>query len=674
MTDHPPSPIFATILDERFSRRGFLGTTGALASVAVLPGLAGAATSEHATPSSFVPIPAQKTDAVVLPKGYTYDLVARWGDSMFPGTPSLTGDDVRSDALLRDGAAQRQERQFGTNCDAVAFFPLSGKRSDRGILCVNSEYVLPDLMFRKPRNPATGRSAARKAWILENPQVVDVMKAAHGVNVLEVTRRRGAWSFTPGTRLTRRITAETVCEIMGPARGAPLMRTNADPTGTRVRGTMANCSAGKTPWGTYLTSEENIDDYFGNATSWADVTDDKATVDAHRRFPLSENSAYGWDHVDPRFNVLAEPREALRFGWMVEIDPRDPTSVPKKRTSLGRFSHESAAFRITRDGRVAVYLGDDDMFEYVYKFVTRDKFDPRNPAANRDLLDHGILHAARFDSSGKGEWVPLVYDEKGPLNSSAGFTSQADVVIKARAAADIMGATPMDRPEDIEASPFDGHVYIACTKNANREAGSRTTFWGGRMIDVGVNAANPRPENTTGHIIELKDDAEDAASTSFAWNVFLLAGNPAAPGSQFMTRYEDVGQLPVASASAYHAGAAGGAASCPMACPDNLGIDASGRLWIVTDSSEAIGANDGCYVCPTTGPERGMLKQLMSAPVGAEVCGCEFTPDSTTLFLAIQHPGEGGTVDEPLSHWPDGNGLPARSALIAVRREDGKPV
>jgi secreted PhoX family phosphatase len=667
---------FQAVLDQRFSRRALLGTAGTVVAASALPNLAwsasvgdGAAIQRAA---SFQSVAPQTTDALVLPKDYTFDLIARWGDSLFPGTPSLTARDLIEGALLSPDAARRQERQFGANCDAVAYFPLTMKSSDRGILCVNNEFVLPALMFSGRKRMGAETADERRLWSQKNPHGIDVMKAAHGVSVIEVARRRGVWSLQPGGRHSRRITAETVCELSGPARGSPLLRTKGDPTGTRVRGTFANCAGGKTPWGTYLTAEENIDDYFGSARTWRPEADDAAVVAAHKRFPLRQNSFYGWDHADSRFDVRTEPREALRFGWIVEIDPRDPSSTPRKRTALGRFTHEGANTKLGSDGRVAVYMGDDDVFEYVYKFVTRGKFNPSDPAANRDLLDEGTLYVARFDADGAGEWLPLVHDEKGPLNSRAGFTSQADVVIKARAAADLMGATPMDRPEDIEPCPLTGRVYIACTKNKDRTAASRRAEYSGRLIDIGVNAANPRALNEHGHIIEMTED--DATSTGFRWNVFLLAGDPRVPGATFFSKYEDLAKSRLSTPDTYYAGHGRAADVSPIACPDNLGIDRFGRLWIVTDSDSNSFANNGCFVCPTSGPERGVLKQLVSAPVGAEVCGCEFTPDSTTLFLSIQHPGEGGSIDEPQSHWPDGGDSPPRATLIAVRRKDGEPL
>jgi hypothetical protein len=500
------------------------------------------------------------------------------------------------------------------------------------------------------------------------------MQAAHGVSVVHVERGVRGWRLRPGGPLTRRITATTPCEITGPARGADLLRTAADPTGTRALGTIANCAGGRTPWGTYLTAEENVDDYFGYYRSWAAQTDDIGTLAAHARFPGLEQSLYGWEHVDPRFDLRREPREPLRFGWIVEIDPRDPSAPPRKRTALGRFSHEGANTILAKDGRVVAYMGDDEKFEYVYKFVTRDRFDPQRPRANRDLLDAGTLYVARFDAGGSGRWLPLVHDEAGPLCRRNGFRDQADVVIKVREAADLLGATPMDRPEDVEPNPLDGRVYIALTNNGDREPERRVDFYTNREIGLGIDAANPRPKNDFGHVLELIEAGSDAAATGFEWNVFLLAGDPNAPGARLLTRPEDVAPGGLARGDTYYAGYPAAADLSPIACPDNLGFDPSGRLWIVTDSDDALGANDGCYVVPTAGPLRGQLRQIASAPVGAEVCGCEFTPDGRTLFLSIQHPGEGGTIDEPVSHWPDGGSLPPRSALVAVTREDDAPL
>ncbi len=680
-----PLTAFSAVFDRRLSRRGFVTRMGtAVAGVAGLTGIghagiglaarsAAAASTPSRTGRNEVRIAPTRSDALELAPGYRYDVVARWGDPLWRGDAGLDPATLRAGVLLQAGAVEAQARRFGTNCDAIAWFPDRDANAQSGLLCVNHEYVNAELAFAGLPRSGRERALGRKAWIEANPQAVAWMQAAHGVSVIHVERsRRGRWQRGEAGRFTRRITANTPCEIAGPARGAALLRTVADPTGTRSLGTFANCAGGKTPWGTYLTAEENIDDYFGGARSWASETEDFATLDAHARFPLGEVSLYGWDFADPRFDLRREPREALRAGWIVEIDPRNPAARPKKRTALGRFSHEGANTVLAKDGRVAAYMGDDEKFEYVYKFVTRARFDTQQPAANRDLLDHGTLFVARFDASGSGEWLPLVHDDKGPLNAAAGFRDQAEVVIKCRAAADRLGATPMDRPEDVEPSPLTGKVYIACTKNGDRDRGTRRDYFTGREIDFGADAANPRLLNDFGHVIELTEDNDDAAATRFRWNVFLLAGDPQAPGSRFLTRAEDLVPGRLERGDTYFAGFADASRLSPIACPDNLGFDPQGRLWIVSDAESDLLANNGCFVVPTEGPDRGLLRQMASGPVGCEIAGCEFTPDGRTLFLSVQHPGEGGTLEDPKSHWPDGGDLPPRASLVAITRDDGR--
>ena len=665
---------FSAVLEERLSRRGFVAMSAAAGVAASLPAVSLAdARRRPATTVNLQGIAPSRDDALLVSPELRSRTLLTWGDPLWPDDRGLSAQDIRTLDWLDDRAGARQERRFGTNNDAIVFFPDRGDAT-HGLLCVNHEYVTAELNFAGLAPTAKERAAGRAKWIAAHPQAVPWMQAAHGVSVVRIGRERDGWQVLRGAPQTRRITATTPMEISGPARGHSLLRTNADPTGTRVLGTFANCSAGRTPWGTYLTSEENVDDYFGKTRSWAGVTEDFELLGVFNRFPTGEDSLYGWEHVDRRFDVRAEPREQLRFGWIVEIDPQDPTSTPRKRTALGRFSHESATTIVAPDGRVVVYMGDDDKYEYAYKFVTRDRFDAKNPAANRDLLDHGTLYVARFDATGKGEWLPLVHDERGPLNSKAGFKDQAEVVIKCRAAADLLGATPMDRIEDFEPNPVTGRVYMACTKNPDRERQSRRDYYMGREIDLGVDAANPRIGNDYGHIIELIERADDATSLKFRWNIFLLAGDPRNPESRFLTRYADIVPGKLEHGDTYYGGYGDRSAVSPLACPDNVGFDPSGRLWIVSDSDLKLTGNDGSYVVPTHGAERGRLKQIVSAPIGAEVTGCEFTPDGRALFLGLQHPGEGGTVDNPISHWPDGNGLPARAALVVIERQDGQPL
>ena len=498
MKRKPDATPFGHLLSQRLTRRRVLAAGATLAPLAVAgSGLLGACTNTRSASSlSFKPIQGSQADAVLLPPGYRYDLLVRWGDSLWSSVADLDTARLAGGVLLEPGAAERQQRQFGANCDAIHFFPLDA-RGERGILCVNNEYTQDELMFPQHPGMIGALRGASLDYVRKNPQLVDVAKAAQGVSVIEIARVGGRWQMVKDSRFNRRITAETPMDIGGPARGTALMRTPADPDGVRALGTFGNCAGGETPWGTYLTAEENIQDYFANLDQLKARSDvDPHIVESHRRWRMWKvNSLYAWEAVDARFDLPRTPTEPFRFGWIVEIDPRDPTRAPVKRTALGRFAHEGASPFIAHDGRVAVYMGDDDKFEYIYKFVSDGRFDPKNPAANRDLLDRGTLYVARLDASGRGEWLPLVFDPKGPLNAAAGFRDQGEVLIKARAASSLLGATPMDRTEDVEANPATGRIYVACTRNEQRSAAARRMTYAGREVEVGPDAANPRGPN-----------------------------------------------------------------------------------------------------------------------------------------------------------------------------------
>jgi hypothetical protein len=627
----PGADTLDALLATVVARRVLLKGAAALAAAAVMPRGVAAAGLRGALPGS-------RADRVELARGLVHDLVIRWGDPLFADAPALDARvAVRGGLLaLPAGAAGRQ---YGYNNDAVHFFPLDGDPR-RGLLCVNHEYTNEELFLPGLEDLETLDPARIEAFVRRHPQVVPLTMAMHGVSVLEVARGpRGAWRHVPATRYARRITAATPCAIGGPARGHRLLRTGYDPGGVAVLGTLNNCAGGQTPWGTFLTAEENVDDYFGGGAALARA--DAALREAHRRFPAKHSGRHGWEFVEPRFDLAREPTEMLRFGWIVEIDPFDPAAVPVKRTALGRFKHECAATALARDGRLAVYSGDDDRFEYLYKFVSADRVNPTSREANRDLLDRGTLHVARFDGDGSGRWLPLVQGQ-GPLVAANGFANQGDVVLKTRAAADLLGATPMDRPEDVAPDGASGRVYVSLTNNALRRPVSTQGRFNGRKLDLGPDAANPRGPNTFGHVIEIEEARGDCGATAFAWRLFLAGGESdgsAGPGS-----------------------------------PDNLALDREGNLWIVTDGTQPGGTNNGCWVVPTRGPQRGQPRQVMSAPTGAEVCGCVFTPDGSALLLAVQHPGGGGTLARPVSSWPDGPGHVPRPSLIAVRREDGEAI
>ncbi|MBL6456355.1 PhoX family phosphatase [Belnapia sp. T6] len=615
----------AGIAERRFSRRGMLVGAGAAAALAA----AGPALAEAEGPSSlgFRELSHRLGQRDAVAEGYESQVVIRWGDPVLADAPPF-------DPAAQTAAAQAQ--QFGYNNDYLDFFPLprGSASSDHGLLVVNHEYTNTNLIFP---GLGAGRSAAQKASAEQSA----VEQAAHGLSVVEIRRQDGRWAPVRDGRLNRRITAATPMRISGPAAGHERLKTNADPTGTRVLGTLNNCSGGNTPWGTVLTAEENFNVYFGGAAATSG-----AQRDHYKRYGIIAESNYAWPRYEDRFNLDKEPNEPNRFGWVVEFDPYDPDSVPVKRTALGHFKHEACNHAISADGRVVIYMGDDERFEYIYKFVTARPFAPNDPAANRDLLDEGTLYVARFADDGTLQWMPLVHGE-GPLTAANGFASQAEVLIETRRAADLLGATPMDRPEDVEPNPATGRVYAMLTNNI-----SRTT--------QRLNPANPRAANAHGHVVEIIPPGAgtgrvDHAATTATWEIFLMAGKPGLdPGTRYHRATSDQGWL---------------------SCPDNCAFDKHGRLWITTDGAPAAaGVADGLYAADTRGYGRALPRLFYQAPTGAEVCGPCFTPDGETIFLAIQHPGEdpGSSYDRPSTRWPDfQEGMPPRPSVIATTRKGG---
>ncbi|OJZ63635.1 PhoX family protein [Mycolicibacterium diernhoferi] len=552
-------------------------------------------------------------DAVVIPDGYQQRVVIGWGDPVLPGAPVF-------DIAGQTGAAQRQ--QFGFNNDFAALLPITG-RPDRFLLVVNHEYNSPQFMF-----PGYDPDAPTR-------EQFDVEVAALGLSVVEVERSPQGGLRPVLGRYNRRITADTPFILDGPAAGADTVKTVADPTGRAVLGTFANCAGGVTPWGTVLSGEENFHTYFGSAEGTALPDPDKAK----RYGVLAEPSEHRWETFDPRFDLGATPNEVNRFGCVIEVDPWDPASVPVKHSALGRFKHEGATVHVTDDGTVVVYTGDDERFDYMYKFVSANKIRPGDTAHNMRLLSEGTLYVATLSGQnpGSGTWIPLLHSGTDVAESLVdGFTAQ-DVAVFTRLAADRAGATKMDRPEDFEANPKTGKVYVALTNNDKR----------GTEGKPGPDGANPRNENKNGQVLEITDDH---AGTTFTWDLLLVCGDPAA-------------------ADTYYGGFDKSKVS-PISCPDNLAFDSQGNLWISTDGN-ALEGNDGLFAVALDGPNRGETKQFLTVPIGAETCGPVVTDDLITV--SVQHPGEGDeySLDNPLSHWPDGGGAPARPAVVAVWRDNG---
>jgi uncharacterized protein len=612
------------LIDTRLSRRDAL--KGIAAGLFGVSGCASLAPAGAPTPLAFAEVPRSLDETHHVARGYSAEVLVRWGDPLRAGGPAFRPGQQTAD---------EQEAQFGMDNDFVAFMPLprGSRSSTRGLLCVNHERNSPQLAW-------TGMTATDAPQKMTREQAA-VEMASQGHTIVEIQRTGSGWAIVPESGYTRRVTARSArIRVSGPAAGHARMRTGADPDGKLVIGTLNNCAGGVTPWGTVLTAEENLHNYFtGDAGRGSEAA-------AWKRYGVNGRGRYVWGRYFDRFNLDREPNEPNRFGWIVEIDPYDPASMPVKRTALGRCKHECATSAIGHDGRVAIYSGDDERMEYVYKFVTRRPYDPSVASANRDLLDDGTLYAARFDANGRMRWLPLVFGE-GPLTAANGFASQADVVIEARRAGDLVGATPMDRPEDVEAHPVTGRVYVLATYNERRKPDER-------------NAANPRGPNRHGHIVEivppLVNGRPDHAATECEWGFFLLGGDPknAEHGARYAGPVSDTGWL---------------------AAPDNVAFDPRGRIWIATDGQDDIaGFADGLYAAEVDGPARGVTRCFFTAPRGAEVCGPAFTPDGTTLFLAIQHPAEenDSTFDRPSTRWPDfRSDMPPRPSLLAITKNGG---
>jgi secreted PhoX family phosphatase len=620
---------------------------------------------------AFAAVPTSSADSVLVPAGYVASAFIPWGEPINALAPAWKLD--------ASNTAIEQEQQVGDNHDGMAFFGFNaagngfGERSDEGLLVLNHEYINPEYFY----TPGSDPDAWFAPFTLEKARKG---QAGHGISIVHVKRAAdGSWEHVKSSPYNRRIHGNTPITIQGPAAGHDLMKTAADPAGTEVLGTLNNCGNGRTPWGTYLTCEENFNGYFG----W-NGAHTQTVLEA--RYGITANGfGYLWHTVDPRFDVNATPNEPNRHGWIVEADPFNPGGKAVKRTALGRFKHENAELVVAPNGKVVVYMGCDERNEYVYKFVSSGTFDAANPtsAANRNLLAEGTLYAARFDAGatagdnmGDGVWIALVHGQNG-LTEANGFTSQADVMIRARQAADRVGATMMDRPEWVAANPKKaGEVYVTLTNNSRRggttsnAADGSTTAGSARPP---VDEANPRANNVWGHILRWNEAGGDGTALTFTWDIFVLAGQPSITDARKPSANITLDNL--------------------FNSPDGLAFDSFGRMWIQTDgnfSNTGDFAGNGNNQMLVADPQTKAIKRFLVGPSGCEVTGITWTPDRKTMFINIQHPGEigshpnrpknadGSTYSDnqiarnatAFSQWPTAGARP-RSATVVVRRSDG---
>lgn len=610
---------FSEMIEARLSRRRFLAGSAAVSAGAFLtlnPVAKAVAAKPQSSLLNFEPVPASTADMVVVPKGYKATPLMSWGDPIFADAPAFDHSGKQD--------SRAQARQFGDNTDGMSFFPIS---DDRAVLAINNEYTNYEYLFDH-KGAAMTADDVRKA------------QAAVGVTVVEIVRKNGKWMIDREGQRNRRITANTPMAITGPAAGSEWLKTKADPKGTLALGTFNNCSNGQTPWGTYLTCEENFDDFFG--------ANEEGTVNAdQKRYGIAAKpSDYHWHQHDERFDVTKNPNEPNRFGWIVEIDPHNPDSTPMKRTALGRFKHENAAFTLNSDGYAVVYLGDDERGEHLYRFVSKNRYQKGNDAANRKLLDEGTLSVAKFDMQdkelkGQGRWIELTFGKNG-LTPENGFKNQAEVLIFARRAATHVGATTMDRPEWVAVHPDNQHVFCTLTNNKYR----------GVKDGQPVGGPNPRAKNNYGQILRWMPVHGDHTAEMFAWDLYLIAGNPTVHHGDLYAGSDNIN------------------ANNMFNSPDGLGFDDAGRLWILTDGNysnkgDFAGQGNNQMLCGD--PITGEVQRFLTGPVACEITGLAFSPDHKTMFVGVQHPGEEGAP----SHFPDGGSTKPRSTVMMITRDDG---
>jgi secreted PhoX family phosphatase len=675
----------------------------------------GATTTVRVNPAvlGFAAVPKNLADIVTVPAGYTVTVMTRLGDPLAAGVSAYANNGTDADF----------DRRIGDHGDALAWFGLSatGTRDDnsstRGLMVQNHENL--NVQYLHPNGPTNVTNGPR-------PQAEALKEMlAHGVSVSEYndggTRK---WTYVANSNFNRRVTPATVMQFNGPAARSAMLATAFSPDGTRGRGTINNCANGIAAWGTYLTCEENWAGYFRRGEPGVAGT----AADNARRTPreLASLNRYGvtgnvgnyaWstvattDTLYTRWDARVKGASAAedfrnepnQYGWVVEFDPYDPASTPRKRTALGRCGHEGAFIQAVAGKRLGVYMGDDGRREYLYKYVSNatwaesDRNSANRLAIGDKYLDAGTLYVARFEADGTGRWLPLVFGQVPNLPTYA-FADQADILINTRLAADAVGATPMDRPEWTGGNPVTGEIYLTLTNN---NAALRP------LNDT--NAANPRHYNDprgaantaqfgnpNGHIVRLRENGDDPASLAFRWDIYLFGADSAdadatnvnvsgltadndfsSPDGLFFSRPTNpAGRVRPLMWLQTDDGAMTDRSNCMMlaALPGTVGD--GGARTITNRGADGATATQATFVGAAA--SAATLRRFMVGPVQCELTGIDSTPDGRTIFVGIQHPGEDGTPAAPSSNWPDSQGNPSaartirpRSAIVAITKDDG---
>ena len=708
------NPAFEAVLGARLSRRGLLRGSVGTVGTAVLGGLGVTACGgsddpvAEATGLGFGAVAKSLADTVVVPAGYTASVLFALGDPMAAGVAAYKNDGTDGDFDKRAGDHHDGMEWFGLGAD--------GKRNDsateRGLLAINHEATTDEKLSSFFLHANGGTST------LPRPaSEVDKETAIHGVAVIEVAKSAGKWAYVPGSSQNFRLTALSPIEIAGPARGHAQLITKYSPTGTMTRGTLNNCGTGKTPWGTFLTGEENWFGYFTRGAADDAARGNDKSVTSLKRYGRSQGAAsrHGWETggADDKYqrwnnsktgasaNGSDDYRNEMNgMGYIVEIDAYDKTRMAKKRTALGRFAHESAAFGKAVVGQpLSIYMGDDSRGEYIYKFVTTALWNAADAnAADRmavgdKYLDSGKLYAAKFNADGTGTWVELAMTNTAVAGyATYKFADAADIAINTRLAADAVGATKMDRPEWNAVNPANGEIYFTLTNNSNRSIDPT----GSQYLP---DASNPRAYtdmkgtskqngNPNGHLVRLK---EGASVSSFSWDVYLFGAEAGADKS-------------LVNISAL-------TADQDFSSPDGLVFSkATGICWIQTDDGAYTDVSNCMMLAAVPGQvgdggkktlsytkadgskldivtpvgkaaTESTLKRFLVGPKGSEITGLAETPDGKAIFVNIQHPGEGtamanvGDATKYQSQWPSNAGYGAgkrpRSATIVITKNDG---